>query len=227
MQVEGSRHWLQPPGPLISCPITHPHPTQGKVGELQQQYVEAAWGGLLALLRQDAAQPLPPGLAGDKAARQAVKDKWAAVNKALAEAQAQQVGCPGHARASANTGQALQLVTIHLPCPEPRCRRGRCRTPRCATPSATRWLRRWCPCSRPFVPSTAAPPTQASWQPGRGGASAGGQGHWRTTAWAGACSPPLLSCLPTRSPPFPPRRQPPQVRATQPRRPGRAAGGPV
>lgn len=55
--------------------------------------MDAAWGSLLALLRQDARQPLPPNLAGDKAARQAIKDKWTAVNKVLAEAQAQQVRC--------------------------------------------------------------------------------------------------------------------------------------
>ncbi|EFN57392.1 hypothetical protein CHLNCDRAFT_50911 [Chlorella variabilis] len=61
-----------------------------KIEECQQQYVELAWGGLLSLLRQDARQGVPGGLAGDKAARQAVKDKWSAVNKMLAEAQGQQ-----------------------------------------------------------------------------------------------------------------------------------------
>lgn len=68
---------------------------QRRVEEYQQQYVEAAWGSLLALLRQDARQPLPPNLAVDRAARQAVKDKWTAANKVLAEAQAQQVGGGG------------------------------------------------------------------------------------------------------------------------------------
>lgn len=58
--------------------------------EHQRAYVEAAWGPLLALLRADARQPLPPNLGGDRSARQAVKDKWAAVNKALAEAEVQQ-----------------------------------------------------------------------------------------------------------------------------------------
>lgn len=61
--------------------------------EQQRQYVEAAWGPLLQLLRQDAAQRVPPNLAGDKAARAAIKDKWGAVNKALADAAQQQVGC--------------------------------------------------------------------------------------------------------------------------------------
>lgn len=57
--------------------------------------MEAAWGPLLSLLRADAREALPPNLASDRAARQAVKDKWSAVNKALGEAQAQQVGCKG------------------------------------------------------------------------------------------------------------------------------------
>lgn len=73
--------------------VTWRHTTllQGKVEEWQQQYVEHAWGPLLSLLRQDARQALPAGLAGDKAARQAIKDKWSAVNKAIAEVQGQQV----------------------------------------------------------------------------------------------------------------------------------------
>ena len=82
--VCSTRTPIAPPGP--------PACLQRRVEEYQQQYVEAAWGSLLALLRQDARQPLPPNLAVDKAARQAVKDKWTAVNKVLAEAQAQQVG---------------------------------------------------------------------------------------------------------------------------------------
>lgn len=57
--------------------------------ELQASYVEAGWGPLLSLLRADARQPLPPNLGSDRAARQAVKDKWAAVNRALGEAAAQ------------------------------------------------------------------------------------------------------------------------------------------
>ena len=57
----------------------------------RQAFIEAAWGPLLSLLRQDARQPVPPNLSSDKAARQAIKDKWSAANKALAEAQAQQV----------------------------------------------------------------------------------------------------------------------------------------
>ncbi len=67
-------------------------PLQGRVDDFKQQYVEQAWGPLLALLRADARQAVPAGLAGDKAARQAVKDRWTAVNRALADAQAQQVG---------------------------------------------------------------------------------------------------------------------------------------
>lgn len=57
----------------------------------RQAFVEASWGPLLALLRQDARQPVPANLGGDKAARQGIKDKWTAVNKAMGEAQAQQV----------------------------------------------------------------------------------------------------------------------------------------
>lgn len=64
---------------------------QGQVEQQRQAFVEAAWGPLLALLRQDARQPVPANLAGDKAARQGIKDKWTAVNKAMGEAQAQQV----------------------------------------------------------------------------------------------------------------------------------------
>ena len=76
-------------------PPRTPPCAQPKIEECQQQYVELAWGGLLSLLRQDARQGVPGGLAGDKAARQAVKDKWSAVNKMLAEAQGQQVGGAG------------------------------------------------------------------------------------------------------------------------------------
>lgn len=64
---------------------------QGQVEQQQQAFIEAAWGPLLSLLRQDARHPVPPNLQSDKAARQGIKDKWTAVNKALGEAQAQQV----------------------------------------------------------------------------------------------------------------------------------------
>ncbi len=57
----------------------------------RQAFIEASWGPLLSLLRQDARQAVPANLAGDKAARQSIKDKWTSVNKALGEAQAQQV----------------------------------------------------------------------------------------------------------------------------------------
>lgn len=63
---------------------------QGQVEQQQQAFIEAAWGPLLSLLRQDARHPVPPNLQSDKAARQGIKDKWTAVNKALGEAQAQQ-----------------------------------------------------------------------------------------------------------------------------------------
>lgn len=75
-----------------SLPALPPHASQqGLVAEQQRAYMEAAWGPLLALLRQDAAQPVPPNLSSDRAARQATKDKWAAVNKSLGEAAVQQV----------------------------------------------------------------------------------------------------------------------------------------
>ena len=64
---------------------------QGQVEQQRQAFIEAAWGPLLSLLRQDARQAVPPNLQSDKAARQGIKDKWTAVNKALGEAQAQQV----------------------------------------------------------------------------------------------------------------------------------------
>ncbi|KAL4425956.1 hypothetical protein ABPG75_009972 [Micractinium tetrahymenae] len=63
---------------------------KGKVEEQQRQYTDAAWGPLLQMLRQDARQAVPPNLSADKAARAAIKDKWGAVNKALAEAAQQQ-----------------------------------------------------------------------------------------------------------------------------------------
>lgn len=58
--------------------------------EFQQAYIEAAWGSVLLLLRQDARQAVPANLAGDKAGRAAIKEKWTAVNRALAEATAEQ-----------------------------------------------------------------------------------------------------------------------------------------
>lgn len=71
---------------------------QGKVEEQQRLYVDAAWGPLLQMLQQDARQPVPPNLVADKAARAAIKEKWGVVNRALAAAAQQQVGCcvPGY-----------------------------------------------------------------------------------------------------------------------------------
>ncbi|KAI7842350.1 hypothetical protein COHA_003990 [Chlorella ohadii] len=63
---------------------------KGQVEQQRQAFIEASWGPLLSLLRQDARQAVPANLAGDKAARQSIKDKWTSVNKALGEAQAQQ-----------------------------------------------------------------------------------------------------------------------------------------
>lgn len=108
--------------PSCARPPNHPSsPSQGKVEDLQRAYIDAAWGPLLALLRQDAAARLPPNLAGDKAARAAIKERWVAVNRALAEASAQQVRQargramegPGGAR---EPGRAWQAAFVVLCC---------------------------------------------------------------------------------------------------------------
>ena len=56
------------------------------------QYQEAAWGPALAALRADtAAGPASAAPSLDRAGKEAVKERWAAVNRALEAAQAQQV----------------------------------------------------------------------------------------------------------------------------------------
>jgi hypothetical protein len=72
------------------------------------------------MLRADSRQAVPAGLAGDKAARQAIKDKWTAVNKALAEAQPQQVGLRRRMHAGGGGGKAR---------PRPQCQAPLCLHP--------------------------------------------------------------------------------------------------
>lgn len=101
--------------PACNCIPCIPAP-QGQVEAYQRQYMEAAWGPLLALLRLDARQPLPAGLAGDRSARQAVKDKWTAVNKTMGEAQAQQVRCGGPSSWGLQHCLLLCVAGTQLPC---------------------------------------------------------------------------------------------------------------
>ncbi len=56
--------------------------------------MEACWAPLLSLLRADLRGPRPTAAALDKAGRQAIKDKWAALNKLLEPILAQQVRYP-------------------------------------------------------------------------------------------------------------------------------------
>lgn len=66
----------------------------GQVAQYQRQYMEHSWQPLVRLLKQP--PPLPPRLAAgaalDKGVRQAVKDHWAAVNKAMEPIMSHQAG---------------------------------------------------------------------------------------------------------------------------------------
>ena len=57
------------------------------MADAQRAFQEAAWGPTLALLRSDARSPVSPNLAHDRAARAAAKERWAALNRALGEAE--------------------------------------------------------------------------------------------------------------------------------------------
>lgn len=63
------------------------------MAQYQRQYMEHSWQPLVRLLKQP--PPLPPRLAAgaalDKGVRQAVKDHWAAVNKAMEPIMSHQV----------------------------------------------------------------------------------------------------------------------------------------
>ena len=75
------------PRPVLPC-----CPPQDAVRRYHAQYQEAAWGPALAALRADAAAgPASASAALDRAGKEAVKERWAAVNRALEAAQAQQV----------------------------------------------------------------------------------------------------------------------------------------
>lgn len=58
---------------------------QGKAEAYAKSYEELAASALLGILQADLRQPAPANVTSDKAARQACKDRWTAVNAAVLE----------------------------------------------------------------------------------------------------------------------------------------------